>query len=341
MYDLLCCPRCKGTLDHYAERYECIACSAVYPIVIGIPDFRVYPDPYISLEDDREKGQRLAGQATALNLDFRELVRFYYSITPEVPPDLAQYYENHHVAGVKRGEGIIERLHNYRLDGAISSEGLALDMGCGTGGFVAAAWAMGRQVIGIDIAFRWIVVGRHRMKKMGFDPSNMICACADYLPFRDGALDLIIAENLIEHTNNAGAVLAEANRVRRSCGTLLARTVNRFAIGPEPHVGVWGVGFLPRRWMDRYVRKVKGIPYQHIHLQSYFELQRLLPDSDLHVTYPRLLEADFQHQPPSRQRLFRTYARVAEIVPPLRFALTVFGPYLDIVSVVGPPVSQN
>ncbi|MBZ0299519.1 MAG: methyltransferase domain-containing protein [Anaerolineae bacterium] len=336
---LYCCPRCHGELDSHSERYECNACSAVYPIISGIPDFRVYPDPYISLEDDRKKGQRLADQAAAHQLDFRGLVAYYYSITPEVPPDLGRYYENHHVAGVTRGVGMLERLAAYGLAGYAAPGCRVLDLGCGTGGFVLSASEAGADMVGVDIAFRWLIAGRHRLREMGHDTAQVVCACADYLPFRDAQFDLIVSENVIEHTAHAAGLLAEANRVRKPGHALMARTVNRFAIGPEPHVGVWGVGFLPRRWMDPYVRRVKGIPYEHIHLQSVFALRHLLADDpDLRVTYPRLMEADYQHHPESRQRLFRSYAQMAQRFPLLRPLLTVFGPYLEIVS---PPATSG
>ena len=52
-----CCPRCHGPLESNPNNYTCPTCPAVYPIIAGIPDFRLYPDPYISLEADRAKGQ--------------------------------------------------------------------------------------------------------------------------------------------------------------------------------------------------------------------------------------------------------------------------------------------
>src|SRR3989449_9933399 len=75
------CPLCKGQLDFSASGYHCAACCRDFPVVLGIPDLRVYPDPYLSFEDDRRKGQVL--QARAETVDFAELVRFYWEITPE------------------------------------------------------------------------------------------------------------------------------------------------------------------------------------------------------------------------------------------------------------------
>jgi SAM-dependent methyltransferase len=201
---------------------------------------------------------------------------------------------------------------------------------------VAAASAEGGEVIGVDIAFRWLVVGRRRLDELGRGAHvRLVCACADHLPFPDQSFDLVVAENLIEHTRRPEAVLVEAGRVRRAGGAFMARTVNRYAAAPEPHVGVWGVGFLPRRLMDPYVRWRKGLPYQHIQLQSYFDLRRILRASgqaDLRVRRPHLARADYQHHASRTQRLFEWYAALDARLPLARPLLTLFGPYLDIVS---------
>ena len=144
-----------------------------------------------------------------------------------------------------------------------------------------------------------------------------------------------MAEALIEHTKAPVAVLAEAGRVRRPGGAFMARTVNRYAIAPEPHVGLWGLGYLPRRAMDSYVRWLKGIPYEHIRLQSYINLRhsiRASGQTDLRVCWPHLTPADYQHHSHRKQQLFRWYIRFSEWLPCSRPVLALFGPYLDIVS---------
>ncbi len=73
--DWFCCPQCRGPLSASSAAYRCSACPREYPIVYGIPDFRLYPDPYISFEAEYQKAGQLAEQAERLSFD--ALVRYY------------------------------------------------------------------------------------------------------------------------------------------------------------------------------------------------------------------------------------------------------------------------
>ncbi len=271
---LFCCPLCKGAVSDVGHGFVCGACKREYPEIAGIVDFRICEDPYIDIPADRAKALRIADKADGLT--FEELVAFYYSITPEVPDDLGRHYLNHHVAGVKRGEGILNRMRSYHLSKQAVPGVDLLDLGCGTGGFLAAASAQGASCVGADIALRWLVIARSRFRDLNCRDIMLVCACADHLPFVAKSFDVILAENLIEHCSDTTKVLAEVKRITRDSGAFLARTINRYAMGPEPHVGVWGVGYLPRPLMNGYVKFVKGIPYEHIHLESFGSLNRAI-----------------------------------------------------------------
>ena len=84
-------------------------------------------------------------------------------------------------------------------------------------------------------------------------------------------------------------------RVLEPDGRLHVRTVNRFSLLPEPHVGVWGVGFVPRRWADAYVRWRSGQRYEHHRPLSPREIRRAARASglrDIRVAAATLLSAD-------------------------------------------------
>lgn len=329
---LLVCPRCRRAVTGGGDAYRCAPCGAAYPVVAGIPDFRVAPDPYIGLEEDRAKARGLADAARTLG--FAELVEHYYEVTPEVPRELAARYRAHHLAGADRGRGLAERLRSYGLGEAVGPGGKILDLGCGTGGFLRAAAAAGALPVGVDVALRWLVIARRGLEEAGRGDVLLLCACAEALPLSGAVFDLVAAENLLEHAREPGRVLSEARRVLRPGGAFAARAVNRYAPGPEPHVGVWFLGFLPRRAMDRWVRLRRGIPYRHVRLPSLRELRRLVSAGGhrgWRVRRPLLVAADLAHQSSGRRRLLAFYARLGELLPPLRPLLARFGPYLDVV----------
>src|SRR5438128_310238 len=82
------CPRCKGELAADESSYRCDPCAITFPVLFGIPDFRLRGDRYLSLEDERAKARRLYGFGQ--NASIEELVQFYYSITYDLPPRMAQ-----------------------------------------------------------------------------------------------------------------------------------------------------------------------------------------------------------------------------------------------------------
>lgn len=246
------CPRCKGELSDY----RCAACSLEFPVVCGIPDFRLFADPYIGISEDRAKGIALE-QATR-GMSFAEAVRYYYSITPEDPADLAGLWTARALAEVEIAQAML----------AYGEAGPVLDVGCSTGAVLIAAGGG----VGVDIAFRWLVLGRLRLREAGVD-GELVCANAEYLPFPASMGARVTSFDSLEHLRDAAMALREMRRVGAS---LLLTSNNRWAPLPEPHVHLWGVGWLPRRLQTRYVAWRRGDlhPYR-IQLRSAAEGERL------------------------------------------------------------------
>ncbi|MEP7132734.1 MAG: methyltransferase domain-containing protein, partial [Acidobacteriota bacterium] len=84
------------------------------------------------------------------------------------------------------------------------------------------------------------------------------------LPFQDGAFDVTVSFDLFEHVHDGVDVAAELARVTAPRGVLVATTPNRFSLSAEPHVGLGGVGLLPRRRISRYVRWRRGLDSRHV-----------------------------------------------------------------------------
>ena len=284
------CPACRGALEHHVgtnERYLCVACGRVFPVVIGIPDFRLRPDPWIGLEADREKGMAL--EAETLDADFESTVRAYWRRTPATPREQAERFTQFVVSAEPRAA---EWLALASADD--SPHGWWLDVGCGTADLVLAGSRRGQRMIGIDIAFRWLVVARRRLQRAGVD-APLVCCNGEHLPFPDRSFQRVVSLGTLEHSLDADALVAEAARVLEPNGRLHVRTVNRFSLLPEPHVGVWGVGFVPRRWADAYVHWRSGQRYEHHRPLSVREIGRAARASGLRnvrVNAAALLSAD-------------------------------------------------
>jgi ubiquinone/menaquinone biosynthesis C-methylase UbiE/uncharacterized protein YbaR (Trm112 family) len=285
---ILRCPVCKGTLEQRRDTLSCAPCGKVYPIVLGIPDLRLYEDPLIPLEDDYRKGEKV--QVQAERLTFADLVRYYWSLPtyPYTPPELAERFIRHVLTDEARVLGYLDK---------VGSGKAFLDVGCGTAALVKMAQPNFAFAVGCDVAFRWLLIARRRLQEAGL-PTNLVCCCADYLPFPDGMFDSVASVSLLEHVDDAQSVVRESARVLADGGRVFTWTTNRFSLAAEPHVRVWGVGFLPRRWMPAYVKWRSGLAYEKKKLLSCFELGRFFRAAGLdRVEYflPRITAPDWEH----------------------------------------------
>ncbi len=318
------CPRCQGPVEREEDSYRCRPCGARYPIVLGIPDFRLYEDPLIPLADDYRKGEKL--QAEAERRSFAELVAYYWSLPtyPRTPPELAARFVQHVLSDARRIDGYADLL---------GRGGGLLDLGCGAGVLLRAASRRFALRVGADVGFRWLIVARRGLEEAGL-PADLVCCCADHLPFAPGVFETVSSVALLEHVPDAAAVLRECARVMAPRGRAFVWTSNRFSLAPEPHVRVWGVGFLPRRWMPAYVRWRSGLSYEKKHLLSRGELADALRRSGLgrvRFSAPAVTDADLA---PMRgvERLAARAWRVVRRIPLLRRVLLPLFPVLQVVA---------
>jgi SAM-dependent methyltransferase len=252
-----------------AERdaYDCARCAAHFPVVLGIPDFRLFPDPWIGLDDDREKARRLEEQTRGASLE--AMVHAYWSMTPGTPASQAARFVHHVMQAHARSREWIDCLDAS----GIRPSSPWLDVGTGTGDLASVVAEQGIHAVGVDIALRWLVVARRRAELAGVDV-DLVCCNAEHLPFVEGTFARVVSVGTIEHCKDADRVLRESRRVLVRGGDMRLRTVNRFSLMTEPHVGVWGVGFVPRGMADRYVRWRGGDGYAHHRPLSAGELRR-------------------------------------------------------------------
>jgi ubiquinone/menaquinone biosynthesis C-methylase UbiE len=326
------CPRCGAAVVREGDEYRCEGTHR-FPIVLGIPDFRLYEDPLIPLADDYRKGERL--EAEASRRSFAELVEFYWTLPtyPFTPPDLSARFVHHVVSDAARIAGYAPALGSGRA---------FLDVGCGAGALLREMRGQFATCVGADVGFRWLIVARRGLQELGMS-ANLVCCCADALPFASGTFDTVASVALLEHVPDASAVLAECARVMEPSGRVFAWTSNRFSLAPEPHVRVWGVGFLPRRLMPAYVRWRRGLAYEKKHLLSAWELARGLRSAslgDVRLLPPAITAVDLVHA----GRIERLAARAWSIlrrIPVIRRLLIPWFPVLQVVAMRHPQESMS
>lgn len=319
----LCCPHCRADLRQPAsDLLACTACERRYPIILSIPDLRIFPDPYIDIEADRAKGRRVAGQFEAF--DFAGLVNFYYSITGVVPPHHARQYTRGLLAGVGRAQAALAA---WQPPG-----GALLDIGCGTAPMLVAAAPHFDTLVGVDIAFRWLVVAQKRLAEAGLD-IPLICACAEALPFPDSTFSAVAAESVVEHVQDQQQMLAQALRVMQPGASLLLTTPNKYSLGPDPQAGLWAGGWLPEQWVAAYVRRQGGIPPKR-RLLSAGELTQLVAQAGFARPYifPPDVPVAVRDRFGTGMRLVIDGYRLARRLPFSRALLQRVGPLLVAIS---------
>jgi SAM-dependent methyltransferase len=240
------CPACRAALASEEGGWACTGCGRSYPFVAGLPDLRLAPDRYLDLDDERAKACRLA--RLEAGRDVIGMAEAYYAMTPDVDAGRRARFLAHIAAAERRGEA---------LAALLPREGRILEVGCGTGGLLAAALRSGRVIEGADIALRWLVVARRRLADRGLS-APLVAAGAERLPWPDATFDAVVADSVLEHLDDPSAALREWLRIARPGGRLLAWSPNRYSLLTDPHVGLWGVGWLPRRWAAAYVRRRRG-----------------------------------------------------------------------------------
>ena len=148
-------------------------------------------------------------------------------------------------------------------------KGMILDVGC-----VGGDWRMGRatplsslhqeirkknkDVIGLDLNLQGLkIIKRNRAE------SNLMCADAYCLPFRDEIFDTLVIGELIEHVSNAGLFLDEAYRVLKEKGILIGDVPNAWDLK-----GILGLLIFRREPTTRWTT--------HVHMFDKYSLNLLL-----------------------------------------------------------------
>jgi SAM-dependent methyltransferase len=104
------------------------------------------------------------------------------------------------------------------LDAAAVGDGTrVLDVGCGTGLALVLARERGAKVAGIDVTPGLLEIARRRLPGSDLREADM-----EYLPFPDGAFDVVLGVNSFQFAGDPLRAFAEAARVTRPGGLVAA-----------------------------------------------------------------------------------------------------------------------
>jgi ubiquinone/menaquinone biosynthesis C-methylase UbiE len=263
-------------------------------VIHGIPDFRLSPDPYIGIEEDRRKAAHLFEAAQGRS--FRDMLDYYYSITKEDPGDLAKLWTAHALVETEIGAFLLR-------EAGFENGSSLLDIGCSTGGLLVAAKSRFGALVGVDVALRWLMIGAVRLREAGVR-ADLVCANAEALPFPEASFDTITCIDTLEHLRDTPTAMREAHRVASSGANVLWTTNNRYALLPEPHVHLWGVGWIPRRWQPAYVARRRGDLHRYqIQMPSAGELDRLVRTAGFETRGSGAAPLFAPHRPGLRQAI--------------------------------------
>jgi ubiquinone/menaquinone biosynthesis C-methylase UbiE len=325
LHPSLRCPACRGELSRDSSHAECRSCAARFPAVGRILDLRVPGAAWIDYEEDREKARRLLAlgpEATA-----KDLLEAVFKGRPGWNDRQVAYRTQTFMAATER---LRDELDGW-LSECLAPDATVLDLGCGGGQFLAVLAERGQRAVGVDVSLEWLVVAE---RMIGKHPGSvtLVAALAESLPFADASFSGVVSIDVFEHIGDQPAYLREMDRVLAARGFVALSTPNRFSAAAEPHVGVWGVGWLPRRFQKRYVAMRTHIPYEFVRLLSFAEIRRLFRRNtaiDVHVTVAPITPGDVRRMAPRRALLARVYNRLVSL-PGARHLFSMIGPFFQV-----------
>ena len=332
MVDLLtvwCCPICRGRLavEVRDTRLSCVRCGTPFDVYAGIPDLRVARPSWVNVDADREAALRLERDTRSLSLE--ALVRQVFARQPhrtDAEVDLR-------VRQVLASPARLRRQVQGWLRHVALTPGY-VDVGCGPGLLLAASADDGVSGMGIDASLEWLIVARRMIEAHG-GRATLCAALCEALPLPDGAAPAIASLDVIEHCADQRRHLREIDRIAAPGAPFALATPNRFSVSAEPHVGVWGVGWLPTRLQQRYVRMRSGKPYEYVRLLSVPGLKRLMKREthfDGRFIIPQIADEEIALFAARRAKVARAYNRAATLRM-LRWPLFAIAPFFRFVGV--------
>ena len=216
-------------------------------------------------------------------------------------------------SGQERRLAIIERY--VPLEGR-----RVLDLGCGVGEYVRAFARQGAQAYGCDIERPRLAQARAR------GAPGVMLAAGERLPLRDGALDVVVLNEVIEHVQDDLETMREVSRVLAPGGVAVIYAPNR--LYPFETHGV----YLGKRYIFGNIPFVNWLPKSlrnrlapHARVYSAGEIERVAVQRGLRMVHHSYVYPGFDNvaaRVPLLARLLRWSCYRAEDSALQRFGLS-------------------
>jgi SAM-dependent methyltransferase len=238
---VLRCPCCGGELEPGPHLARCGACGP-YPVLGGVPVLVADPSRYCATFHDAILAA-LAEQGLA-DREVVAVVEVFAKSRSEPAQGFGDDWTAHEASGdaapvpvkgaatralsnllrVAREEGPA-----HWLAGRTRPVKLALEVACGAGERSELLATRAERLLVGDLSLRAVLRARSRAMRQGTDVAGVVMN-AEALPLKRGALDLVVAEHIVDLLDEPFAFLEQARGALRKQGVLLLTT-------PEPSLG--------------------------------------------------------------------------------------------------------
>ena len=116
------------------------------------------------------------------------------------------------------------KVFKFLEQAGVTVGGSVLDAGCGGGGMPLSFAEEARQVVGIDLAPRFVDAGHRLATERGLRNLHFTRADGQALPFPDASFDMVLSHAVIEHVADAARYMRELARVLKPGGTMYLST---------------------------------------------------------------------------------------------------------------------
>lgn len=197
LVEVLCCPACRGDLEHRPERAElaCGPCGFTYPIVDGIPV--LFP------MDVKARFEELFGRYW----DSEERADTYDQF---VEGRQSRMDMHHHVGELRATLEVLGPLEG----------GTLLDCGCGNGRFFEQ-YPADVRAFGIDASLNLL-----RICKQKGRCDRLVCGELEHLPFKTGRFDRAVSVRVLQHIRRQREAVEEMVRAVRGGGEIVIHCYN-------------------------------------------------------------------------------------------------------------------